>query len=74
MLCFPQPESGVLYGTSYDVSYGCMQIKIEEGCAEGTQHEYGAGPAELQALQGMAAKWWQARDVQHIHAPQGSPA
>ena len=45
--------------------------QIEEGWAEGTQHEYGAGPAELQALQGMAAKWWQ--DVQHIHCKAALP-
>ena len=37
--------------------------QIEEASDAGSPEEYGVGPAELHALQDMAAKWWQ--DVQY---------
>ena len=37
--------------------------QIEEEWQRAVPLEYGTGPAELQALQEMAAQWWQ--DIQH---------
>ena len=42
-------------GSSLPVAF--QKIKADH------KREYGTGPAELQALQEMAAQWWQ--DVQH---------
>ena len=39
--------------------------QIKEEWQQAMPPEYGTGPAELQALQGMAGQWWQ--DVQHEH-------
>ena len=36
----------------------CQGEVVEETWDTGAQEEYGAGPAELQALQDMAAKWY----------------
>ena len=44
-------------------------VQIEEEWQRAMPLEYGTGPAELQALQEMAALWWQ--DTQHGHRQGG---
>ena len=61
------PQSGAPSGTTNQLPcrLRAHATQIKEAWETGAQQEYGVGPAELQALQDMAAKWRQ--DVQHDH-------